>query len=411
MSFDRWTRNFGSQMQQHGLGGALNYTGRWAVDRILKRKRLPLVSAKRDLDKAFGMVLNPPMSLVDKDLDPTNWINWIVPPFSIGSGGHTTIFRMAAALARHGFRSRLYFVGDTGQTDPDVLLKIINDHFLPLVAEVHLQAQNFRPAQFVMATSWNTAYWAAACPGAQKRLYFVQDYEPYFYAHGSEYYFAEHTYRLGLTAITAGDWLSETLKRDFGMRAFPFRFSYDKALYQPHPRQDKKRRIFFYARHVTLRRGFELGILALHLLHQKMPDVEFILAGWDASEFHIPFPHLNAGVIAIDKMPFILSQCDAALMISLTNNSLMPIEAMACACPVVSNEGPNVEWQLIDGENALLCAPTPQALATGLGRVLTDEALRQRLIDQGAAFAAQTSWDHEGDRVAGFLKLLNSEFQ
>ena len=193
------------------------------------------------------------------------------------------------------------------------------------------------------------------------------------------------------------------------MRTFPFRFSYDKALYKPHPKEDNVRRVFFYARHVTLRRGFELGILALHLLHKQMPEIEFILAGWDAGEFHIPFPHLNAGVVPIDKMPFILSQCDAALMISLTNNSLMPIEAMACGCPVVSNDGPNVEWQLTDSENALLCPPTPQALANGLMRLLQDEDLRQRLIQQGFEFAEKTDWAHEGDRVASFLKHLASE--
>ena len=41
-----------------------------------------------------------------------------------------------------------------------------------------------------------------------RRLYFVQDYEPYFYATSSESMLAENTYRFGFTAITATDTLA-----------------------------------------------------------------------------------------------------------------------------------------------------------------------------------------------------------
>jgi glycosyltransferase involved in cell wall biosynthesis len=166
--------------------------------------------------------------------------------------------------------------------------------------------------------------------------------------------------------------------------------------------------VFFYARHVTPRRGFELGLLGLTLLHRRNPDIEFILAGWDTSEFHIPFPHQNAGVVPHDELPELYRECDAALVLSFTNLSLLPLEIMACGCPVVSNRGPNTEWMLKDGFNAKLCDPTPQSIADTLETLLRDHDLRHGLIERGLSYAAQTDWRHEGARVARYLENLRT---
>lgn len=398
---DRLVRALGLRLWQLGMGGTLLFLARRLFGRRLGLGRLP--SLKRDVRETFGMTTSAEIRVVGGE-EPRAWLNWIVPPFSIGSGGHTTIFRMIAMLEARGFRNRLYFVGETLESDPAAVKTLICEHFARLEAEVYLGVEPMRPAEFVVATSWNTAYWAAACCDISHRLYFVQDFEPYFYPCGSEYAFAEQTYRLGLTAITAGDWLAAILSRDYGMRTYPFRFSYDKVLYRPAPRAPGPRRVFFYARHVTPRRGFELGMLALIELHRRLPDIEVILAGWDAREWSIPFPHLDAGTITAAELARCYADSDAALVLSFTNLSLVPLEVMACGCPLVSNRGANVEWILRDGENALLCDAIPQALSDGLYRVLTDDALRQRLINGGLASARATDWDAEGDRLAEILE-------
>ncbi|MDX1606120.1 MAG: glycosyltransferase family 4 protein [Candidatus Competibacterales bacterium] len=336
-------------------------------------------------------------------------MNWVVPHFEIGSGGHTTAFRMIRHLERLGYTCRVVLTGPTSYTRSGEVRRLIRRHFMPLEAEVVLGESGLRPAEFTVATSWETAYPVRRFAATHHKLYFIQDFEPHFYAHGSSYAFAEATYRFGFTAITAGEWLARLMRERYGLDAYPFGFSYDKASHRPLARQASgPRRVFFYARNVTPRRGFELGLLALGLVHERLPDVEFVLAGWDTSDYRIPFAHFSAGVVAPQRLVELYSQCDAGLVLSLTNLSLLPLELMACGCPVVSNRGPNVEWQLQHETNALLAETTPEALAAALVRMLEDDDLRARLRHNGLAFARATDWETEARRIHQHLQRIRA---
>ncbi|MGC9456460.1 MAG: glycosyltransferase family 4 protein [Halothiobacillaceae bacterium] len=409
--FDRLTRAFGYALWQNGFFGALKATFRWFLQKLRLSGYESALSTlgKRDLLESYGRVLQepvPPLSCLPTEAHRR--VLWVIPPFSVGSGGHLNIFRMVRMLEERGFQCLISVDGAHVTATAEELRAQIRQHFVAVDAEVIVGVDDAPPVAFAFATSWTTAYTVAAFERVVHRLYFVQDFEPLFYPAGSEYFMAERTYRFGLTAVTAGDWLAEKLAAEFGMQTRAIGFSFDKDRYRPLPRRDGdgKRRVFFYARHVTPRRGFEMGILVLTLLWQRHPDLEFILAGWDSDEFMIPFPHLNAGVVGLDDLPGLYAECDAALVLSFTNLSLLPLELMACGCPVVSNRGANVEWLLRDEDNALLCDPVPAALAEALSRLLHDSELRERLIAGGLRAAASTSWDAEGDRVKDLLDQL-----
>ncbi len=326
-------------------------------------------------------------------------INWLVPDFHIGSGGHTTIFRMIQHLEKHGFDNRIVIVGPTQYHGGEQARQVIRKHFFPLDATVSIGEESLQPAHFTVATGWQTAYFARRFGQSRHKVYFIQDMEPSFFPVGSEHAFAEATYRFPFDgAITAGDWLAALAKR-YGLTAHPFGFSYDKTTHYPRLRRDNQKRIFFYARHVTPRRGFELGLLALERVWRAHPDIHVILAGWDCSAYHLPFVHLNAGVVDAATLADLYSQCDVALVLSLTNASLLPLELMACGCPVVSNDGPCVEWLLRHEQNALLTKATPEDLGAALLRVLDDTALAQRLRENGLRHAASTDWALEGEKV------------
>lgn len=407
---DRWTRAFGSRVAQMGFFPACRYVVRRIGDRLLGRESGAISLGSRNVFKAYAMVDSPAVKVLPGTAQPKS-MNWIIPRFSIGSGGHLNIFRMIAMLEKRGFTCRVFITERNAFLSAEQARQLINEHFVQLEAEVYLGADAMPPCHIVVATSWETAYWAQAFQAARHRLYFVQDFEPFFFAHGSEYAFAEQTYRMGFDAVTAGGWLAGKLAVEYGMRTQAFSFSFDKNRYHPLPRTPGPKRVFFYARHVTPRRGFELGLLALRHVHQQLPDVEFVLAGWDSSDFEVPFRHLNAGVVALDDLPALYAQCDVALVLSFTNLSLLPLELMACGCPVVSNRGANVEWLLSDGDNAILCEPLPESLANGVVRLLQDDALRKRVVEGGFATTAASDWEAEGLVVADFIetRLLSSE--
>ena len=337
-----------------------------------------------------------------------NTINWFIPPFGFGSGGHLNIFRFIQNLEREGFDCSIIIVGTHQYMSAQIAQKLINEWFMPLNARVYLGEEQAPPAHISVATSWVTAYYVRNFRSTHHHCYFVQDFEPYFYAMGSEYIWAEATYRFGFHCITAGEWLARKLELDYGLRTAAVGFSYDRNLYAPLPRKDAlSRSIFFYARPPTQRRAFELGLLVLDEVIKRHPDVGVVLAGWDISNYAIPFKHINAGVMKTSDLPDLYSQCDAALVLSLSNLSLLPLELMACGTPVVSNRAECTEW-LLNDDNAALAEPTVEALADALSDVLSNTARREHIRAGGFATIARSDWAAEGRKMADFFRKLDA---
>ena len=347
-----------------------------------------------------------------KKTDDARTINWVVPDFNIGGGGHLNIFRLIYLLEKIGYQCRVVII-QTKYTSAEDAGNDIRTHFYPIKAKVSIGQESLEPAAITVATSWITAYVVRNFQSTLHKCYFVQDYEPYFYPQGSQYAFAEATYKLGFHGITAGDWLSKKLTNEHGMKTLGMGFSYDRGLYQPHPKKNEflgkdlttSKKVFFYARPATARRGFELGLLVLNLVAKKMPDVTFVLAGGDLSAYNIPFKHFSPGNVAVKNLPELYSQCDVALVLSLTDLSLLPLELMASGCPVVSNRGENVEW-LLNDKNAILTDTTVEALSEGILSLLQDEGKRLALIEAGLTFSANTQWETEAEKVATFFDSL-----
>jgi len=83
----------------------------------------------------------------------------------------------------------------------------------------------------------------------------------------------------------------------------------------------------------------------------------------------------------------------ALLMPSLFESFGIPIvEAMACGCPVVTSNCYGARE--IAADAAVLVEPSSvEAIAAGLDRILHDQALRTRLIEQGYRRSSQFTWE------------------
>lgn len=390
--------------RKNGLGALVGLTRQ-----KLRARHGGLLAKTRIVDFYDFVRARPVGSPIVAGSVPRTTINWVVPPFGFGSGGHLNIFRFVHHLENEGFDCRIIVVGEPQPVSVQQARKQINDWFFPLKGAVYLGIGAAPPAHITIATSWQTAYYVRSFQSTIHRCYFVQDFEPYFYAPGAEYAWAEETYRFGFTGITAGNWLKDKLASEYDMRTYAFGFSFDHDLYTPRERREADvRRIFFYARPPTQRRAFEMGMLVLDEVTRRLPDVKVVLAGWDVSGYHIPFEHLNAGIVGLGSLPDLYSQCDVALVLSFTNLSLLPLELMACGTPVVSNRAPCTEW-LLNDDNACLAAPKVEALSDALCAVLEDPVEASRLRQNGFATAAATDWRVEARKVGDILRRLDAQ--
>src|SRR5476651_1273904 len=280
---------------------------------------------KTDVLGFYDFILDRPFGSIFSDEVGNKTMNWFIPPYGRGSGGHLNIFRFVFLLERLGYECRIIIVGGHSKYDLVEAKSQIAEWFFPFAAPVYDGTEGVPAAFYSVATSWQTAYYVKNFQTTKYKCYFVQDFEPYFYAVGSESAMAEATYSFGFSAITAGGWLAEKLTDEYQTHAFPISFSYDRDLYRlMHRREPEIKRVFFYARPPTQRRAFELGLLALNEVVRRLPHVKVIFAGWDVSNYEIPFEHLNAGTLNVAELPDLYNQCDVALVLSFTNLSLLP---------------------------------------------------------------------------------------
>jgi glycosyltransferase involved in cell wall biosynthesis len=354
--------------------------------------------------------LNP--VVISEPLDPAavavNTINWFLPDVGPASGGHLNILRFVKMLEDQGFDCRIIAIGNVyPDLDPAQLSRNIAAWYFPLRARTYVGLKNLPAAAVSFATSWETAYVVRAFHATLHKCYFVQDFEPYFYPVGADSAFAEATYRFGFVGTTAGAWLAQKLNAQYGMRTYALGFSYDRTLYRAPPPAEvrDKKHIFFYARPATTRRGFELGIMALAEVARRLPDAVAVLAGGSVEGYDLPFPHVDAGVVDLDKLGELYGRCDVALVLSFTNLSLLPLELMACGVPVVSNRAACTEWLLTD-ENARLAEPTVEALADALCAILQQPTEWARLREAGLRTAAASNWNEEGEKLGRILRDL-----
>jgi hypothetical protein len=351
--------------------------------------------------------LSRPFQPVVTDITPGKpvTVNWVVVPPGPGAGGHTTMFRIIHYLEARGYVNRLYFY-NVHRADHKYYESIIRSYyrFNGVVRPVH---DGMEDAHAVVATSWPTAYavFNSRCTG--KRFYFVQDFEPYFYPVGSLSFLAENTYRMGLHGITAGRWLAQKLRDEFGMCADSFEFGSDTRHYR---RLQVGRRggVVFYARPEAARRGFELGLMALEMLADRQKNLEFHLYGEKLGK--LPARFIDHGRVSPLELNNIYNQCYAGLSLSLTNASLVPHEMLAAGCIPVVNDALHNRI-VLDNAYVRYAPPNPTALAMELENVVTTNDF-DSVSRRAAESVSSSGWDESGATVdAIFSRSILSQRQ
>ena len=184
----------------------------------------------RDLVELPAAELSPPPVPVDVS---SLRLEWILPQFDAGSGGHATIFLIADELERRGHRNRFWFLTGDRYADATELRRGMKRIF-GRSREVEI-LDSTRVGQVAgdvcIATAWPTAYYAMAVNAVRKRCYFILDFEPAFFPAGSEFLLAEHTYHLPFDPIPSSRWLAATLKPYYGRELPWFPLAVDHAIY------------------------------------------------------------------------------------------------------------------------------------------------------------------------------------
>jgi glycosyltransferase involved in cell wall biosynthesis len=330
-------------------------------------------------------------------------VSWVCFAPTAGSGGHTTLFRMVSALERAGHRCILYLRNDHGWSI-DSHRRTIRTWWPDVKAEVRDLADGIEDADAIVATAWQTAYSVLGSPAKGTRFYFVQDFEPLFYPAGSEALLAEATFRFGFHHITAGAWLAERLRAEYGVPADHFEFGCDLDRYHlaRGPEADSARTgVCYYCRPSTPRRAHEMAVMALDLFAARHPEVDIHVFGEPIKG--LPFRTVEHGIVTPSGLNDIYNRCVAGLALSATNASLVPHEMLAAGClPIVNDADHN--RIVLDNPHVVYAPSTPFGLASALSCAIERPGTeRASLAARAAESVRSRSWDEAGAAVEAVI--------
>ncbi|MFT3928195.1 MAG: glycosyltransferase [Myxococcales bacterium] len=330
-------------------------------------------------------------------------VAWLIPDIGYGSGGHMTLLRFVRHFRSLGIVNKVYVHGKSRHRDRTALEKFVRTNYGPIEGiEFYENSETIDDSDILIATHWTTAYEVFRQENTRFKAYFIQDFEPHFYPKGSLGVFAENTYAMNLYGVCASPWLFEVAQR-YGMQACGFHLGYEPETYYVDPLAERDpNRVVVYMRPSTERRGTELLLAALLLVQRERPQTRISIFGTPS----IPAVGLKAEIMGLlneEQLRRLHSASAITLLTSLTNYSLMPIEAMACGSVVIDLDVESMRATFGIDAPISLVKPDPQAIAREILELLND---REKLAEKSAAciaYAQGFQWSRAFDEVSSAL--------
>jgi glycosyltransferase involved in cell wall biosynthesis len=160
-------------------------------------------------------------------------------------------------------------------------------------------------------------------------------------------------------------------------------------------------KFILYTGSLSPRKNVLTLLYAFNCIRNRIPH-HLVLTGsrtWRHAPVHQTIEELNLservkklGYVDPGDMPALYNLADAHVYPSLYEGFGLPVlEAMQCGCPVIASNATSIPE--VADEAALLVEPMDRiSMAEAIYNVLTDNHLRQKLIEAGFARARQFSW-------------------
>jgi glycosyltransferase involved in cell wall biosynthesis len=336
-------------------------------------------------------------------------------------GGTRVVVELANGLARRGHQVRIVAprgaVSTTFCIDPLVEVRQVGVR-IPQVEDVSsilrlpMLLPAIRQADVVAATYYLTAYpiaLALALRRVRRAVYLIQHYEPLAFGEAERTFprlkrvLAERTYRLPLRPVAVAHWIARRVREVGGQTAAVIRPGVDHDVFRPAPRtRNEGEALVFPGSDVW--KGWGDFVAAVERVRTACPQLQVTAAS--RGPFPLP-PGPYTGVHPQDDAELADLYRRATVYVHPAwweGCPLSPLEAMACGTPVVAAASEGMLEYAVDGRNCLLVPPQdPLALAEGIGRVLGDEPLRERLRQGGLETAAGFTWERMVEQMEHFL--------
>ena len=318
-----------------------------------------------------------------------------VPPG--GSGGSHSIAQECAGLRVLGVDARIAV-----PTQARERTEALYGDLVPIDGNRALTAKSARADVLVATDFRSVALLRALADGTRTgHAYYVQDYEPFFHAPGSE---PADAALLSYRALSAAvpfvktRWLAGVLAARHALHASVVCPSIDHSVFSPPAEASGGRRLRVSAmvRVTTPRRRPFATLSLLHRLHIRHSDeVQVVAFGSSAKDFRAlnggEEPEVeNLGILSRTEVRDLLRKCDAFLDLSIYQAfGRTAAEAAACGCAVVVPRLGGIREWAVHGVSALVCDGDREDQVVDAVLSLARSPARRHAISAGGLQAAR----------------------
>ena len=335
-----------------------------------------------------------------------------VLPVRGGSGGANSVIQEAAGMRDLGVDARVATNWQSVESMRHFYGELLDGSLVSYDSPADL-VEKAEPFDVVVATLWTTPQLlqpiAARWPD-KLFAYYVQDYEPWFYAPDSDERsaaFASYTRVPGMLLMAKTDWICRTVREHHRMEVCRVSPSLDHEVFHPdraHDTRDATVTVLAMIRPVTPRRAPLRTLRVLRRVALSVPEARVVSFGCETqdisdciethkSDLKLDFELENHGVLTRDAVADLMRSAD--IFVDLSDYQAFGrtgLEAMACGCAVVLPARGGVYEYAVDGDNACVVdTAVPDAVEDAVIRLVKDRSLRDKLRQQGLETASRYS--------------------
>jgi GT2 family glycosyltransferase/glycosyltransferase involved in cell wall biosynthesis len=326
-------------------------------------------------------------------------VTYVLEKMSI-AGGVLSVVQLVNRLTLLGWDAKIATHHDHNQEHLHAYMLYHHPYVFPSAESM---IENFPESDVVVATLWSTAEKvrriADRMPNAVP-WYFVQDDETHFFheldAQGRQRVI--RSYDLVPNKIVKSRWLRDRLAgHGHDAEIVPVGFDLD-SFYAYVPVEERPMRILAMARPKTPRRGFERLVRTLAAVKSKRPHVEVAFFGCpNLADYGIDFEYTDLGEVPNERLRALYNSSRVVLDLSdYQALGRIGLEGMACGVATVLTRFGGINEYIRDGENTLAVDPDDEeAVIEAVLRLVDDDALRARLVEEGFRTVERFSCDAE----------------
>ena len=332
------------------------------------------------------------------------------------AGGQTSILRIGTQLAELGLQVGYGVYKNQSKEEMEVCASAnLSGYCGELYTKQDVVRMVKNPEEqpdVVIASSWDTVHYVKKFNSY--RMYFVQDFEPYFYPFGDKFLMAKKTYEQGLHMVSLGGWNKKEIEKHcrpvspIDCVEFPCERSEYPHIERDYTAYAEKKKIIMavYLKYY----GKRLPSTIQYML-EKVKDafaqrdgIELDIRYFGEAKSFIPKNGVNVGMLSKEELKKLYAEADFGMVASLSNISLIPYEMLASGLPLIEFEDGTFS-EFFPENCALLTSLSWKDLYLQM-RDCLEEPVRLQLRDINATEYLETlSWEKTGKQ---FFEILRS---